>query len=396
MIESPVLVCPHSSVVGGSQIIAVQVAARLQERGVDVAVYAPSGPLWDLVDGLGLSLFPCAEPGGRRWRRGLRVLCGRLGIGLVHAYEWAPILGAARSGVEREGVGLLGTVYSMDVPRFLPRHVPLLVGTGRLVEEARGYRDDVVLVPVPVDLDRDAPGSAEVPPERRSRALTLGVVGRLSEDLGKANGVIEAIGAVDVLAARRAVRLLVAGDGAAAGRVREAAAAVNARHGGGTVQLLGEVPDPRWVYEACDIVLGMGSSAARGMAHGKPTVVQGEDGFWLAVTPLSMPAFRREGFYGHGGLAAGGRVPTGGTAALLRELAPWLDDPAARAEAGREARKIAEAELGLDAAADAVHAASLRALAAPVDAATRARALARSALGRARFRGERVLGRWRA
>ena len=64
------------------------------------------------------------------------------------------------------------------------------------------------------------------------------------------------------------------------------------------VVLTGQLADPRPAYSAADVILGMGSSALRGMAFGKPLVVQGERGFWELLTPDSASVFLRDGWYG--------------------------------------------------------------------------------------------------
>lgn len=416
-----VVTCPHSSELGGSQIIAQQLAGQLLQQGHRVCIYSPPGPLWSLAEEMGLELVASAQPGGRLWRQGLRTLVRNYGADVVHSYESAPTLGAAFSGVEGQGRGgnegrtggdargaaqVVATVYSMDVPRFIPRHVPLIVGTGRLQEQALRYRSGVHLLAVPVDLEAGAPGAVSVPRRHRSTALTLALVGRLTHELGKAEGVLDAIEAVRVLSARMPIRLLVAGSGDAEPRIAAAAATANLTAGHGTVEFLGQVLDPRWVYEAADIVLGMGSSAVRGMACARPVVVQGERGFWAALTPASAAHFRAEGFFGEGdtlgaplrdrlGDGDGDGTRTGsrtGAARLLQELEPWLTNPAARALAGRQSRELAEREHGLVQAALALERIYCQAIAAPPNPATRRRSLTRSALGFARFRSDGVLG----
>ena len=118
------------------------------------------------------------------------------------------------------------------------------------------------------------------------------------------------LGAIDTvgrLAQDRRVRLLVAGDGPGLPLVRAAAQAVNAATGRETVLVPGALLDPRPAYEAADVVLGMGSSALKGMAFAKPLVVQGADGFWELVTPQSVDLFLRQGWYGHGSGSGDGR-----------------------------------------------------------------------------------------
>src|SRR4029453_15366294 len=47
---------------------------------------------------------------------------------------------------------------------------------------------------------------------------------------------------------------------------------------GDAVRLVGALADPRSAYAAADVVLGLGTSLLRGMAHGRPAVALGVDG----------------------------------------------------------------------------------------------------------------------
>jgi glycosyltransferase involved in cell wall biosynthesis len=105
---------------------------------------------------------------------------------------------------------------------------------------------------------------------------------------------------VDDLAWQHPVRLLIAGDGEGRTQVTAAAAAVNGRHGEDIVVVAGNLLDPRPAYDAADIVLGMGSSALKGMAFAKPLVVQGTGGYWRLLDERSADTFLVQGWFGHG------------------------------------------------------------------------------------------------
>jgi hypothetical protein len=128
----------------------------------------------------------------------------------------------------------------------------------------------------------------------------LTIIGRLAREL-KQEGLLSVCDAVGSLAAD-GVRLQVAivGDGPVRPLVEEAAAAANARAGRRVVALAGQLADPRPAYAAADVILGMGGSAVRGLAFGKPLIVQGERGFWELLTPDSAAKFLRQGWYGLG------------------------------------------------------------------------------------------------
>jgi hypothetical protein len=106
--------------------------------------------------------------------------------------------------------------------------------------------------------------------------------------------------------------------------------------------MAGFMADPRPAYAAADVVLGMGSSALRGMAFGKPVVVLGEGGFSEIFEPSTAPTFFEVGMYGFADEEAEPRLP-----GQLRRL---LVDPALRDELGRFSRTVAEERYGLQAA----------------------------------------------
>src|SRR5690606_25615460 len=154
---------------------------------------------------------------------------------------------------------------------FVPRTVPLLVGTDELRRRclAEG-RAPVRLLEPPVDVEANAPG-VDGAPFRRAlgiapESVLLVVVCRLVREL-KLEGLLTACRVVGGLVREGVdVRLVIVGDGAARPQVEEAAARANAEARVRAVQLTGELHDPRPAYAAADVVLGMGGSALRGMA----------------------------------------------------------------------------------------------------------------------------------
>src|SRR5690606_31399196 len=125
------------------------------------------------------------------------------------------------------------------------------------------------------------------------------VVGRLAALL-KIDGLKVLIAAVGRLAKTYDVALAVIGEGPERPTVESAAAAANAQAGRQVVRLLGARKEPRPYYLAADIVVGMGGSALRAMALGKPLIVQGEKGFWEVADASTAKVFQRQGWYGVG------------------------------------------------------------------------------------------------
>ncbi|SDB93445.1 Glycosyltransferase involved in cell wall bisynthesis [Raineyella antarctica] len=297
-----VIVCPHDTGMGGSQINAIDLAAAVRQRGHDVMLYAPPGPLLDRVRALDLD-WTASPPGLRlsaAWTIGLVRLARSWHADLVHTYEWAPSVGAAFGPHGLLGTAQVMTVLSMDVPDFLPRHLDLVVGTQQLGADSGRFQHRHVIEP-PVDTQQDAPRDRAqqrhllgLDPD----AFVVSLVGRLTTDLDKVAGVLAAIEAVDEMAAERHVVLVVAGDGPELVRVADAAGRVNTRHDRTVVEMTGSLVDPRPVYAAADVVLGMGSSILRAMAFARPCIVLGASGFCLPVTRRTIEAFTWQGFYG--------------------------------------------------------------------------------------------------
>lgn len=198
---------------------------------------------------------------------------------------------------------MVGTVMSMSVPSFLPRSVPLTVGTEMIRRAAitAGHQDVTLLEP-PVDTKSDHPlvdgtgfrAAHNIGPDE----VVIAMVCRLVPNL-KLEGLLSACDAVGEIALDGLpVRLLIIGNGPARPNVEARAARINSLVGRNAVVLVGEMSDPRPGYAAADVIIGQGGSALRGMAFGKPLVVVGEDGFSELLTPESAPTFLQQGWYG--------------------------------------------------------------------------------------------------
>jgi glycosyltransferase involved in cell wall biosynthesis len=371
-----ILVYLHHLELGGSQLNALDLAARARAGGHHVTLVGTRGPATDAVRALaaarGLTVSglpqPARRPSGAQAAR-LAALARRLRPDLVHAYEWQQCLEAYWGVHQPFGIPLVTTVYAMTVPRWLPPAMPLIVGTGDLARAARAARrGPVTLVEPPVDTATDHPGfdaaglrAAEFRAAHglAAPACLLVVVSRLVHDM-KLEGISRTIDAVGALAAGGIpVRLAVVGGGPAAAVLAARAAEVNRRAGAPVIVLTGPLTDPRPAYAAADVVLGMGGSALRGMAFAKPVVVLGAGGFARLVTPASAPVFgERTGFYGD---LAGGEAadPLG---AVLADL---IASPARRAALGAFGRDVVERRYALPAAAAAVEQVYAAAVASP-------------------------------
>lgn len=338
-----VLVFVHDLGVGGSQLNAIELAREVQENGHDVIVFGPQGPLVDTVQRWGLEFIPAPVYGRRPSGTVVGTLAGlaksrRLDI--LHGYEWPPALECCLAAARAPRTVAVATVMSMRIAPFIPKHVPLAVGTELLAESERNAgRTSVSLLEPPVDTNTNKPGLELGQIQfRNTWGLTEGtyvvaMVSRLAHEL-KLEGILSAMEATSRLTATLNLSLVIAGDGPARGEVAKRAAEINQRTGRKTVILTGELTDPRPLYDIADVCLGMGGSALRSMAFAKPLVVQGEGGFWVPMTPATMHTFLRQGWFGQG------RDPAAGADRLSQILADLLPATHLRAELGTFGQRL--------------------------------------------------------
>lgn len=380
-----ILVYPHELAMGGSQINALELASAVRELGHEVFVFAASGILIKKVQELSLQLIeapPRKHGVDLATIRKLTSTVRSLDIDLVHPYEWAPGVETAFGPGLRYGTCSVMTILSMDVPDFLPRHFPIIVGTQGLAEEERRRRTQVYVIEPPIDTAYNKPGATATTRQHLGIAedeFVVTVVGRLSTDLGKLDGVRTAIRVVDGLASRFPVTLVVAGDGPGLLDVRRREQDVNRKHGRKVIRAEGNVVDPRPLYDAADVVLGMGSSALRGMSYKKPLIVQGKAGFWRLSCPEHEGQFLRDGWFGHGS-------GQDGAVQLEEDLVRLINDDGLRSSLGAYNRRLVEDRFSLEHAALRLEAIYVRALNSPQPAARRRTSLVRTGYEVAKFR----------
>ena len=338
-----ILVYPHTMELGGSQLNAIQLAAAVRDLGHEVIVLSEPGVLVERVRAMNLEHIE-VPANRRRPSPGVMGTLARLvrdrGVDVVHGYEWPPILESFYGLRPRRGIPVVGTIWSMSVAPFVPRTVPLIVGTERIREAAlkAGHRRVTLLEP-PVDTEADHP-SVKGGEFRARHGIGAGevvamMVCRLVPDL-KLEGLLAACDATGEIArAGYPLLLVIVGDGPARNAVAERAAQTNATVGRPAVVLVGALDDPRPAYAAADITIGMGSSALRGMAFAKPLIVVGERGFSEVLTPKSAPTFLKQGWYGLGAGSLGNGA--GGLRAALLRL---LESPELRQTLGSFARQL--------------------------------------------------------
>jgi len=350
-----ILVYPHDLRMGGSQLNAIELGAAVKELGHEVILFGQPGPLAERGAGLGLEFIPAPAPGKRPSPSVISALVRTVRerrIDIVHGYEWPPALECLAASKLVRGTTAVATVMSMAVAPFIPKSMPLMVGTEQIRQaELSSGRRRVHLLEPPVDLAANrAADEVDVDGFRARWGLpedvpTVVCVSRLAKEL-KLEGILSAIDAVGQLAGDLKVCLLITGSGPAEAVVSERAERVNEATRERTVILTGELADPRPAYAVADAVLGMGGSALRGLSFEKPLIVQGERGFWELLTPESLPVFLWQGWYGSG---PGSTGP--GTHGLVSILGDLLTDAHLRKSLGAFGRSVVEDRFSLASAA---------------------------------------------
>lgn len=349
-----VLVQLNSLDLGGTQLNAVDFASAVEPYGYKSILY---GPL-DTLPQTGSTMFDVAAAKGVQihgYRRDRGVLSGRaqemavranrMNADIVHVYGalgeprtafWGPCLLGRRPFIH--------TVYEMTVDPRCYQHTSLIVGTRYLADELSSRPGQTTLISPPVDCSSDAPNHilAEtfregLQKELRERPLVV-IVSRLDEVM-KARPVQFAIEAMERVA-DLGISLVIVGGGNAEARLRTLGQAANSRAGRCLVHFTGSLPDPRGAYAAADLILGMGSSAARALAFGAPLIVQGEGGRPELFSPATAEALFRRSFWSRD------PDPSGVTSLsnLIRDL---FKDPERRLGLGPFGRDFAMANFAL-------------------------------------------------
>jgi L-malate glycosyltransferase len=298
-------------IIGGTLVNAIEIAATLRDiHHYDVVLYAAPGPMVKVAEERGIRVVlaplpPLAHPSPKRVRA-LHEVVTREHPDVIWAWDPMPCLDAYCAAHLFKHIPLVMTIMNMDIASHLPRWPVATFGTPELVDEAKamGFRRVHLLLP-PVDIHLNAPGAVDPEPFRRQCGIapgdiTLVVVSRLVDTL-KSEGLFRSIDAVRKLGRELPLRLVMVGDGAARSRLETVATETNAELGRPAVVFTGAVLDPRPAYTAADIVIGMGSSALRGMAFAKPVIVVGEQEFSMPLMPETENFLYYKGLYGIGG-----------------------------------------------------------------------------------------------
>lgn len=306
-----ILIFAYDLVVAGVTVNAIELAAALRDRhGHDVTLFAAPGPMLGLVEQHRLKYIPApsaflhTHPSVHRVRA-LRDVVRAERPDIIHAWDWAQCIDAYYVEHLVMRVPMLVTDMSVFPQRLLPRHLPTTFNAPEIVDQAKraGWRRAEVLL-APVDVGQNAPDALDPEPFRERyglgpEAMNLVIVSRLDSDL-KGEGLFCSVDAVRMLGQTLPLRLVLVGDGDARAALQQRADEANAELNRDAITLTGALIDPRPAYAAADVVIGMGGSALRGMAFGKPVIIVGEQGFAALFAPETADSFLYHGIYGVG------------------------------------------------------------------------------------------------
>lgn len=362
-----VLVFSQKLIFSGANIVAVDLATQIRDRGHEVLVYGPVGPMAEVLRDRNIPYhaMTSGQQLNARWpspqaSRELRRLVADQGMDLVHTYEWPACLEALLGPYRADGVPLVSSVMSMRVERFMPNTIPIVVGTRVLRDElSRSRFSHVTMIPPSVDTAHDDLtldlGDFRAEAGIGSDTFLVAIVSRLSGM--KIQSTLETIEAVENLSRAANITLVIAGGGSLEAEVVDRAKATNLAAGREVVVMTGTLSDPRSVYAAADAVVGMGSSAMRGLAFAKPLIVVGTNGYAELFTPETSGEFLVQGFWGYGF--------GDGVERISGHLSALLDDAETRRSLGEFGHRFVRQHFALSAQAEALEALYKDALGSP-------------------------------
>ncbi|MGK2956949.1 MAG: glycosyltransferase family 4 protein [Acidimicrobiales bacterium] len=386
-----ILLFSQKLIYSGANIVAVDLATKIRDQSHEVIVYGTRGPMEEALVERGIPYHPMSydQQLNVRWpslrvARELRKLVADEGVDLVHTYEWPACLEALLGPYRSDGVPLVASVMSMRIERFMPRSLPTIVGTRVLRDQlARSKFSSVTFIPPSVDVDHDSPefdqGTFRKEAGIDEQTMLVAIVSRLSAM--KMESMRQTMDAVADLSANNDIRLVIVGGGRLEEVIREKANGLNERMGREVISLTGSLGDPRPVYAAADVVVGMGSSALRGLAFAKPVIVVGDNGYVELFTPETSGEFLVQGFWGLG--------EGDGVERLTYQLQSLNDDAERREILGAFGRKFACDRFSLVKQADALAEVYKQALEKPPQPADRRSEVTRTV---ARLMADRGLG----
>jgi L-malate glycosyltransferase len=351
-----VLVFVDHFIVGGVPINSIDLSTVLARSfGHEIVLFGAPGPAIELAKERGLRFIAAPRVDGRPCLGRMRTLARVIRSerpDLVHAWDWRACVEAHLVAQLLLRVPLLVSHSTMALERLLPKKTPTMYMTPELVDLARADgREPVAFLPVPTDIPastQSADGAAfRTACAARDDDIVLVTVSRLdswikSESLIRTIAVTRRLGAVF-----KSLKFVIVGDGEARAELERHAAEANAALGRQAVVLYGEMVDPRAAYVAADIIVGMGGSALRGMASGKPVIIVGKNGFAAKLDAGTQDDFLYRGMYGSG---------DGGDTSLEAAVRQLAGDAHQRAQHGELARQFVERHFSLPvAAADLEH-----------------------------------------
>ena len=319
--------------------------------GHDVVLFATPGPMIEVAERRLLRVISAPLPRGELsfcMMRALREAVRRERPDVIHAWDWPQCLNSFYAAHLLHGIPMVLTDMTSgpSIVRFLPKTLLTTFGTPEFVDRARAAgRKRVELLLPPVDTDLNSPNIVDPRPfeeqyKIQAKDINLVTVSRLSANL-KLESLRRTIDAIRILGPKLPLRLVIIGDGDARAQLERLSTETNAELGRMAVTLTGTILDPRPAYAAADVVIGMGGSALRGAAFGKPVIIVGEQGFSTPLTPQTEDSLYYHGIYG-----IGDGNPN--NARLIRDIKAFIDAKEQLDELGVFSRQFVINHFALD------------------------------------------------
>ena len=365
-----ILFVVFEALLGGHVISALTIAREMQRRGYDIVFAGKRGQLTPAIEKtirfhhLEIPVWHGCRQTYFTWKslraiRGLGEVMKEEEIDLVHSFDARSFLHAYPAGL-LGNVPVLGTLCGGIDPQYnLPRAPKFIVFSDeqkeKMVQKFGWNSERVEVIRTRLDVDNILSGHGRLTDEEaRTLGMAPDIIPKImmisSFDNTKIRSIIQVLTAFETLLSQgeRLQLVLIGGKGElhdlAAARAKE----INGRFGPSRVLLTGPVMNAFRLLERATMVIGVGRSAFEGMAHGRPTLIVGANGYAGTVSPDTV---RHLAYYNFSGRNIGEDAPAQSLADGIRCL---LAQPSEMEALGRFCREYVRREIDVKAGGERI------------------------------------------